>query len=155
MAEPPPDDDDLLSEGDIAWLAGKLLDREEEPDGARLLLLEVGRRLAAHEPISGTRLAEYLIWAIKRFETTDDANYAFGLTRAEHRPTNNAKRDRMIAFMMERERARAGSIQAAAPRVRDYLLQCTPPIVLKLGTIKNIYQAHKDNSIVKNANYRR
>ena len=152
-----------LSDGEIAWIVGGLIESfleargrrhaKGDPDGARRLLIEIGRRLSCGEPL-GSHLANYLGWAIKRFQNTDDANHAFGVTRHENRPTKNAERDRRIAFLVQREISRGvGSVnvRAAARSVSARLARDEPPIKLAPRSIENIYQALKKDSIVLTA----
>jgi hypothetical protein len=139
---------DPLSEGEIAVFVSQLCEGTCNTEGATKLLNEIGRRLQFGEAIDGTRLAEYLAWATRRFQITGDANSAFGLTGEEHRPKKNAERDSMIAFLVEKARARNPSVIAACASVSEYLAQSNPPIDLSAEHIKKLYQANRNNPLI-------
>jgi hypothetical protein len=142
-----------MSDGEIAHVVGGLIEGEKNADGARRLLEEIGRRLRHGERLEGTHLADYLGWAIKRLQSHEDANRAFGLTRPEGPPNKNAERDELLAFLVQRRLSsgKYDSEDAAALAVRDKLLELDPPVELSHDGIRNIYRRLKDDPIVRAA----
>ena len=147
------DEDNALSDGEIANIVGALREREENPDGAQRLLEELDRRLMSGEPVpANSHLAEYFHWAVGRLLRGYGPDDAFKLTRRPHRPPKNAQRDESIAFRVQRRLTLKGcSEDAAALAVRDMLMKNDPNFDLNYDRIRNIYRQLRDDPLIQAA----